>query len=103
MSTVRIPRESIEKLQCRVTAPTDPTGDTVSFAFAAEDARPDTFTAGTWDGTYSGGYATAVTPTVGFTDSGATVELAAGTWIAYVKVTDSPEVPVRKCGSIVIE
>lgn len=101
--SVTVPRATIEKFQTTITAPEDPTGNTVSFAFVASGTAPSSFTAGTWDGTYSDGRATAVTPTVGFTSSGATVELAAGTWVAYVKVTDDPEVPVRKCGYVIIE
>ena len=101
--SVSVPRESIEKFQSVITADSDPTGLTVSFAFAASGSRPVTFTAGTWTGSYTNGKATAVTPTIGFTASGASVELAAGTYIAYVKVSDSPEFPVRVCGSVTIE
>lgn len=98
--TLNIPRETVEKLETVITADTDPTGLVVSFAFVQGDDRPSTFTAGTWDGAYASGRATAVTPTIGTTGSGAGVELAAGLWYAYVKVTDSPEVPVRSCGTI---
>jgi hypothetical protein len=103
VSALRIPRESVEKVQARVYAPADPTGDTVEFSFPAEGSRPTVWSAGSWDGSYSNGYATAVGPTVGFTDSAATVELAVGTYLVFVRVTDDPEVPVRQAGAIVIE
>lgn len=99
--TLNLPRETIEKLETDITADTDPTGLTVSFAFVESGTRPSTFTAGTWDGAFTAGKATAVTPTIGLTGSAATVKLAADTiWHAYVKVADSPEIPVRACGTI---
>lgn len=98
--TLNIPRETVERLETTITADADPTALAVSFAFVQGSDRPSTFTAGTWDGAYASGKATAVTPTIGTTGSGATVELAVGTWHAFVKVTDSPEVPVRSCGTI---
>ena len=100
--SVSIPRESVEKLKTVITADVDPTGDTVAFAFVQGSTRPSSFTAGTWDGSYASGQATAVTPTIGTTGSGAGIELAAGEWKAFVKVTDSPEVPVRPCGILTL-
>lgn len=97
-----LPRETIEKLEVEVTSDVDPTGDAVQFSFVAPGERPDTWTAGEWDGDYSGTKSTAVTPTIGFTGSGATIELAEGAWQAYIKVTDNPEVPVRDCGILVL-
>lgn len=98
--TVSIPRESIEKLETDITADSDPTALVVSFAFVQGDDRPTTFTAGTWDGAYADGKATAVTPTIGTTGSTAAVKLAPGAWDVYVKVADSPEIPVRSCGTV---
>lgn len=101
--TVRVSQASIEKFETVITADSDPTGLTVSFAFVAPNTTPSSFTAGTWHGDgYANGKATAVTPTVGFTSSGASVELAVGTYVAFVKIADSPEVPVRDVGSIEI-
>ena len=95
-----IPRETIEKLKTVITSDIDPTADVVAFAFTLVDDRPSTWTAGTWTSTWSGGRTTAVTPTIGVTGSDATVELAVGTWHAWVRVTDNPEVPVRQCGVV---
>ena len=100
--SLNIPRESVEKLETVITADADPTSDVVAFAFVQGATRPTTFTAGTWKGAYASGQATAVTPTIGTTGSGAGIELAAGEWKAYVKVTDSPEVPVRSCGLLTL-
>lgn len=100
-TTTPIPRETVEKLETVITADIDPTGDTVEFAFAINPARPTTWVAGTWTSTYASGRATATTPTIGATDSGADIELAPSTtYRAFVRVTDSPEIPVRKCGAV---
>ena len=98
--SVHVPRETIEAFESTVTASADPTSTPPAFAFVQGDDRPTTWHGGTWSGSYSSGKATAVTPTIGLTASGADVELAVGTWNAYVKVTDSPEIPVRACGTV---
>jgi len=100
VTTVNIPRESVEKLETSITADSDPTSLPVSFAFVQGDDRPSAFIAGTWKGTYASGRATTATPTLGAVGSGAEVELGSGAWIAYVKVSASPEAPVRRCGSV---
>lgn len=101
--TERISQASIEKLETFVTVDTDPTGLAVSFSFVASGSAPSSFTAGAWhDDGWVNGTAKAVTPTVGFTGSGASVELAVGTWLAFVKVDDDPEEPVRPCGAVEI-
>jgi len=97
---MKIPRETVEKLETVISSDIDPTGSVVAFAFTQDNTRPTTWTAGAWTSTWSGGRATATTPTIGGATSGATVELAAGTWLAWVRVTDSPEVPVRQCGVV---
>lgn len=99
--TISIPRESVEKLETVVSSDVDPTGDVVAFAFTTGTDRPSSWTAGSWVSAYASGEATASTPTIGATGSGAQVELtAATTYTAFVRVTDSPEVPVRTCGKV---
>lgn len=100
---VIVPRETIEKLEVEVTSDVDPTDDAVEWSFTAPGSRPQTWTAGTWDGAYTGTKATAVSPTIGLTSSGADVELASGAWSVFLKVTDNPEIPVRDCGILVLQ
>lgn len=74
----------------------DPTGDVVSLAFPAVGQEPSSFIAGQWlteSGVY---YAQAL---VG---PGTSAELAVGYYDVYVKVTDSPEVPVLRSGLLEI-
>lgn len=99
--SVRVPRETIEKFEVVVSSTIDPTSSAVEFAFVA-DGRPSSWVAGTWDGSYASGRATAVTPTIGTTDSGATVELEPGTYAAFVRISVTPEVPVRQCGAVTL-
>lgn len=105
MTLLVVPRESVERVQVQVVSVLDPSADVVAFAFPASGARPVTWTAGSWDAAAvltAGKYvATAISPTVGLTGSGASVEFAAeGTFDVYVRVTDSPEVPVRLAGTL---
>jgi hypothetical protein len=99
---VRLEKESIEQMETTVTSTVDPTDDVVSWSFPVKGARPTAWTAGTWkaDATGVAGSfrAVSVSPTVGAT--GATVVLAAGTYDAYLKITDNPEVPVRRIGLV---
>jgi len=74
-----------------------PTGDVVSFAFTLGGVDPSAFTAGAWEtdtttepDTY---YATIQ---VGGTGSGAAVVLAKGVYTVWVKVADSPDIPVKR-------
>jgi hypothetical protein len=74
--------------------PIDPTGDTVQFAFMP--TPPGTspgngdWRAGSWASTSSGGYLAQCL--VGPANGG--VALATGTYQIWLKVTDSPEIPV---------
>lgn len=92
---VRVPMASE-----RSGAPYDPTADTVQMAFLASAGPPaggDWKTA-SWDtdsSTYPPTYyAQCLVGPAG------TVTLAAGVWSVWVKVTDSPEVPVKRAGQI---
>lgn len=105
MKRISIEGETIESVEATITSDADPTGDVVAWAFPTTGSRPSSFTAGTWDGvaTLVGSTYQTVTasPTIGA--SGASVELVAGTYDAYVKITDSPEVPVIKAGTILVK
>lgn len=103
-----IPRTSTEYVRTRMSsersgAAYDPTGDAVVMAFLAGAGPPDSgdWKAASWDTD-----ATTTPPTywaqclIG--PVGGTITLAAGTWSVWVKVTDSPEVPVRRAGQIKI-
>jgi hypothetical protein len=76
----------------------DPTGDTVQMAFVAHGVNPGSsdWKAAAWE-TADGIYLARclVGP--------AAVVLAVGTYAVWVKVTDNPEVPVLRVGSLTVE
>jgi hypothetical protein len=79
--------------------PGDPSGDVVQMAFARPGALPadgDWHTAA-WVST-SAGWAAQVL--VGPQNGG--IVLAPGPWVRFVKVTDSPEIPVRSVPGLTI-
>ncbi len=76
----------------------DPTADTVQMAFVAGAGNPSTWYTASWD-------TDATTTPVTYraqclVGPSGTVTLAAGTYTVWVKVTDSPEVPVKRAGQI---
>lgn len=73
----------------------DPTGDTVQFAFAAPGATPSAWTAGEWEEGGDGIFYVAKV----LVGPGALV-LAAGSYQAWVKISDNPETPVLKAGTL---
>ena len=75
-------------------APVIPTGDVVQMAFTVNGADPvgGDWKSATWETSGSIYYARCL---VG---PGGTVALAVGHYLVWVKVTDSPEVPVRSAG-----
>lgn len=79
-------------------APYNPTSDTVQLAFALSSAYPVTWYTGSWTTTVQGNYIAQCL--VGPANSG--VVLAPGTYTVWVKITDSPEVPVLPAGSLQI-
>jgi hypothetical protein len=103
--TVKIPPGSVEALQTVVTSSADLTGVAPTWGFipTGTTSDPGAFVAGSWESAYSAGKATAATPTLGVTGTGATVELDAGTWDAYVRLSNGPEAPVRKVDKVTIE
>lgn len=81
-------------------APYNPTGDTVAMAFIAGPAAP---TSGDWKTASWDTDASTYPPTYYaqcLVGPGGTVTFAAGTWTVWVKVTDSPEVPVKRAGQM---
>lgn len=84
-------------------APVNPTGDVVEFAFTstASGAKPASgdWKTGSWDGTQprTPGNAYIAHCLVG---PGGTVALAAGRYTMWVRITDSPEIPVIPFGMI---
>ena len=102
----RIDRSSREYAQASVRAsvqgePYNPTADAVEFAFTAESGRPTTWYPGGWDGTEPRppGNAYIAHCLVG---PGGTVELPAGTYTMWIRITDNPEIPVIPFGLLTI-
>lgn len=91
---------SLEYVPVTVTGPAgvNPTGDTVQMAFL-EDPPPNqpgtaSWLSAIWQGT---AYAASYTALC-LIGPGGTGTLTAGQWYTWVKLTASPEVPVRYCG-----
>ncbi len=110
MSHLRIPGDSVETIRIPVATLTatgtldDPTATTVEIGFSTDAAtEPTTWLAASWEtsepvrlvvGAKSVDTPYKATLLVG---SGA-ADLAAGLWAVWVRITDSPEVPVRFAG-----
>jgi hypothetical protein len=81
----------------------DPTGDTVEFAFMPTPTQVPGNTdwvSGSWDtSSASVLYPYSAKCLIG---PGGTITLGIGTYISYVKVTDSPEIPVFVVGQLAI-
>jgi hypothetical protein len=77
--------------------PIDPTGDTVQFAFmkSGKPTDPD-WVNGTWDSAPGGYLAQCLVGPAG------DATLALGTYQIWLKVVDTPEVPVRQVGLLAI-
>lgn len=81
----------------------DPTGDTVSMAFVTEGEHVNgstTFLAGTWETDDSDITNPIYYARVLVGPSGSYVPVAGTAVDVYVKVSDNPEVPVRKSGTV---
>jgi hypothetical protein len=98
---------SLEQVRVRVAAvtngsPVNPTVDTVAMAFKQADAEP---AGGDWKTATWETDSTTSPPTYYarcLVGPGGAVTLADGVWAVWVKVTDSPEIPVRKVGKVTI-
>ena len=79
-------------------AATDPTADTVQFAFIAPGTDPVSgdFKSATWETTGTDTYAARCL--VG--PSGGVTTLSASTYSIFLKITDNPEIPVLEAGFI---
>jgi hypothetical protein len=81
-------------------AAVDPTSDTVSMAFLPSSAAP---ASGDWKSASWETDAT-VTPTVYrarcLVGPGGAVTLTPGTYTVWVKIVDSPETPIKRCGPL---
>lgn len=77
--------------------PYDPTGDTVMFAFTATDNLVGaSWYTGSWETGGTTGYIARCLVGPGV------VDLAKGTYVIHVKVTDNPEVPIKRAGVLVV-
>jgi hypothetical protein len=101
--TITLEPPSVEAFRTAVEASADPTATAPGWAIVACGVEPSAFTPGSWAGVYANGSAVAVTPTVGFTGSGAGIELAAGDWQSWVRITVGGEVIVRRCDLITVK
>jgi len=94
---------STEYLRVQVTASSagatvDPSADTVQFAFPATTVQPSVWYSGSWETISGVHYARCL---VGPT--GGVVTLTVGnSYDVWVKITDSPEIPVRKVATVAV-
>jgi hypothetical protein len=92
--SLKISTQSTEYVKVQVTRDngSDPTTDTVAMAFVADGVTPSVgdFKSSSWQ-TINGKYFARclIGPT-------GVVQLTAGLYVVWVKVTDSPEVPVKR-------
>lgn len=96
---------TLEYIRVQVSAtangsPVNPTGDIVQLAFVAPGTSPGVsdWKTASWDTVAPNGVYTAQC----LVGPAGTVQLAAGVYAVWVKVTDSPEIPVRQAGSVQI-
>jgi hypothetical protein len=100
-----IPATSREYVQVPVRAlsaglPVDLSADTVEMAFLTSSAAPTSgdWRAASWDVDSTGSPARYRAQCL--VGPGGTAELAAGVYNVWVRVTDNPEVPVRRAGQL---
>lgn len=100
-SEVKLSTLSLEYVKVQVTftvagVATDPTADTVSMAFPARHVAPVTgdWKTASWESSGSTYFARCLVGT------GGTLTLGVGVYDVWVKVTDSPEIPVVKAPGI---
>lgn len=107
MATEKISSLSKEYVKVQVSAteggaPVNPTADTVEMAFKTAPTLPagGDWKAATWETDNAG--PTPVYYARCLVGPGGTITLAAGTYDVYVRVTDSPEIPVFDVGKLVV-
>ena len=97
---MKISSSSLEYIKVQVTAikngvAYDPTGDTVTMAFTVSDVLTGvSWKTSSWETTSGKYYARCLVGT------GGAAVLSAGTYIVWVRVTDSPEIPVKRAGTL---
>ena len=95
LSTEYVPYQVDVKKQGQVY---DPTGDAVSFAFTmvGSGVDPTNWASGIWE-SYNG-----IFSALGLVGPNGGTVLGVGVYDVWVKITDSPEVPVRKVGQLTV-
>ena len=96
---MKISSLSVEYLHVDIECSVNPTSDTVSFAFMNTTGAPTVsdWVSGSWDNTITSSPYRAKC----LIGTGGKV-LATGSYIIWVKVTDSPEIPVRKLSDTLV-
>lgn len=81
-------------------SPIDPTSDSVALSFPTEGSAPTLWNPGTWETDAT------TTPTTYLArvlvGPNGDIELTAGLYDVWVRITDNPEVPARKSGNLQI-
>ena len=101
-----VPALSLEYIRVRISAQKNgvvinPTSDAVQMSFPAQGAAPSAWNVGSWEtATVNGSTEYYARCLVG---PGGTVTLTAGKYDIWVKITDSPEIPVIFGGRLVIQ
>lgn len=106
MDLERIDSTSLENLRFPVFAdsggqPYNPTADPVAVAFmTAPNTKPASgdWKTGSWDTTVIGTYVATV-----LVGPGGAATLAPGSYYAWVRITDNPEIIVREVGELVVD
>ena len=102
------PAQSVEYIRVRTSAvdedgaAVDPTVDTVALAFIAEGdpiVASSTFVAGTWETDVSDPASPLYYARVLAGPGAAFVPAAGASYDVYIKVTDNPEIPIRRVGT----
>jgi hypothetical protein len=96
---------SLEYIRASVKAtasgsPVNPTGDPVAMAFTTGSAEPGNWVTASWDGSSPRSDGSYVAQCL--VGPGGDAVLVVGSYSIWLKVTDSPEVPVRNVGLLTI-
>lgn len=94
--TITLSIATIEAVNVTITTDVNVSSDAVAMALVQPGVVPSSFVAASWHPTLA---KTAVSPTMGA--AGAVIPVTQpGTYALFVKVTDSPEVPVLYAGDV---
>ncbi len=92
LADLQISSQSKQYVRVPVTASSDPTHDAVAWAIVPPGTEPSTFVTGDWQTIGSTFYARVL---VG---PGTSLVLSRGLYEMFVKVTDTPEIPILRAG-----